>query len=78
MAASSSKKTPNFEEAFKELEAIAEKLEKGDMPLDESMKAFEKGMELAQYCSKILNEAETKLKKLVKKEGEGFQLELDE
>ena len=78
MAASSSKKSLNFEEAFKELEAIAEKLEKGDMPLDESMKAFEKGMELAQYCSQKLNEAETKLKKLVKKEGEGFQLELDE
>ena len=78
MAASTSKKSPNFEEAFKELEAIAEKLEKGDMPLDESMKAFEKGMELAQYCSQKLNEAEAKLRKLVKKEGEDFQLEIDD
>jgi exodeoxyribonuclease VII small subunit len=42
------------------------------------MKAFEKGMELAEYCSKKLNEAESKLQKLVKKEGQGFQLELEE
>ena len=78
MTASTSKKSLNFEEAFKELEAIAEKLEKGDMPLDESMKAFEKGMELAQYCSKKLKEAEAKLMRLVKKEGKDFQLEIDD
>jgi exodeoxyribonuclease VII small subunit len=78
MTASKGKKSLTFEEAFKELEAIAEKLEQGEISLDESMKAFEKGMELAQYCSEKLNEAESKLLKLVKKEGQGFQLELDE
>jgi exodeoxyribonuclease VII small subunit len=78
MTASKGKKSLTFEEAFKELEAIAEKLEQGEISLDESMKAFEKGMELAQYCSEKLNEAESKLQKLVKKEGQGFQLELDE
>jgi exodeoxyribonuclease VII small subunit len=78
MTASKNKKTLTFEEAFKELEAIAEKLEQGEISLDESMKAFEKGMELAQYCSEKLSEAESKLHKLVKKEGQGFQLELDE
>ena len=78
MTASTGKKSPTFEEAFKDLEAIVEKLEHGEISLDESMKAFEKGMELAEYCSQKLNEAESKLQKLVKKEGQGFQLDLEE
>ncbi len=78
MTASAGKKSLTFEEAFKELETISKKLEQGEISLDESMKAFEKGMELAQYCSGKLNEAESKLQKLVKKEGQGFQLEMDE
>ena len=78
MTASKGKKSLTFEEAFKELEEIAEKLEQGEISLDESMKAFEKGMELAQTCSEKLNKAESNLQKLVKKEGQGFQLELEE
>lgn len=64
-----------FEDAMKELESIVGKLEEGDLPLDESLKIFEKGMELSKFCYQKLNQAEQKLKKLVKKD-DGFQLEL--
>jgi len=64
-----------FESAMKRLEEIVELLERGDLMLEESLKLFEEGMELSRYCAARLNEAEKKLKLLVKKD-EGFQLEL--
>ncbi|MBN1154044.1 exodeoxyribonuclease VII small subunit [candidate division KSB1 bacterium] len=64
-----------FEDAMSELESIVEKLEKGDLTLDESLKIFERGMELSKFCYQKLNQAEQQLKKLVKKD-EDFQLEL--
>ena len=67
-----------FEEAFRKLEAIVEKLETGESTLDESMKAFEEGMKLAKTCLKKLNEAESRLKQLVKGDDNEFQLELME
>ena len=67
-----------FEEAFKRLEAIVETLEGGESALDEAMKSFEEGVRLAQICTKRLNEAEARLKKLVKGEDGDFQLELME
>ena len=67
-----------FEEAFRKLEVIVETLEKGESTLEEAMKAFEEGMELAKTCSIKLNEAEARLQQLVKGENGGFQLELME
>lgn len=64
-----------FETAIKRLEEIAASLENSDLGLDESLKAFEEGMELARFCGIKLSESENKLKALVKK-GEGFQLDL--
>jgi exodeoxyribonuclease VII small subunit len=72
----SKKKELSFEEAFHKLESIVETLEKGESTLDESMKAFEEGMQLVKVCSRKLNEAEARLQKLVKEEDGGFQLEL--
>jgi exodeoxyribonuclease VII small subunit len=69
------KKEISFEEAFRKLEAIVEILEKGESTLDEATKAFEKGMKLVEICSKRLNEAETRLQKLVRGEDGDFQLE---
>ena len=67
--------TKNFEKAMKELEEIVQQMEQGEVSLDESLKIFEKGMELSKFCYDKLNQAEKKLKKLVKQE-DGFQLEL--
>ena len=56
----------NFEETLKELEEIVQKLEKGEFNLDESIKEFEKGMELSKSASKYLEDAEKKITILVK------------
>jgi exodeoxyribonuclease VII small subunit len=67
----------SFEEAFKKLEQIADRLENGDITLDESMDVFEEGMALIKVCNERLEKAETRLKKLIKDE-DGFQLEIME
>jgi len=71
----SSKDKLSFEEAFEKLESIVASLEKGESTLEESIISFEEGMKLVQICTKTLNEAETRLKKLVKDENGEFHLE---
>jgi len=68
-------KSPSFEEAFRQLEIIADRLENGDVPLEESMALFEEGMTLVKFCANKLESAEVQLKKLVQSE-DVFQLEL--
>lgn len=60
----------NFETGIKELEQIADKLEKENLNLDESVNLFEKGMELSKKCSEILENAEKRIIKLIVKEDE--------
>lgn len=57
---------PTFEESLKKLEAIVEQLEKGDLPLEESLKLFEQGVDLSAVCKKELDEAEGKVQMLTK------------
>ena len=78
MTPSKEKENIGFEEAFKKLEHIVESLEKGEATLDEAMTAFEEGMALAKICSQKLNEAETRLQKLMKDETGTFQLDFME
>jgi exodeoxyribonuclease VII small subunit len=59
-----------FEEAMERLEQIVETLESGDLALDESLKIFEEGMGLVNFCTKKLEEAEQKVTILIK-ESEG-------
>jgi exodeoxyribonuclease VII small subunit len=60
----------NFERALEELEEVVEQLETGELPLDESLVAFEKGVGLVVFCNQKLTEAEKKIELLVKdKEG---------
>lgn len=60
-----------FEEALRRLEAIVERLETGDLPLEEALEAFEEGVRMIKLCSKRLNEAEKRVSILVKNaEGE--------
>jgi exodeoxyribonuclease VII small subunit len=56
----------DFEKALKELEEIASRLEDGELGLEESIKQFEKGMNLARYCREKLDEAERKIEILQK------------
>ena len=58
-----------FEEAMQRLEEIVQGLEQGDLPLGDSLKVFEEGMELAKFCSKELESAEKKVSLLVKESG---------
>lgn len=57
-----------FEEAIAELETIVNKLEKGELSLDESVEYFQKGIELSKYCSKRLDEVEKKIVVLTENE----------
>ena len=54
-----------FEQAMARLESIVAELEKGDLPLDESLKIFEEGIRLSKNCLKVLEEAERKIEVLV-------------
>jgi exodeoxyribonuclease VII small subunit len=57
---------PSFEESLKKLETIVDALEKGDMPLEESIKLFEEGVGLSTACKQELDAAEGKVQMLVK------------
>jgi exodeoxyribonuclease VII small subunit len=57
--------TVKFEKAMARLEAIVGELEKGDLPLDESLKIFEEGIRLSKSCLKVLEDAEKKVEVLV-------------
>jgi exodeoxyribonuclease VII small subunit len=60
----------DFEKALADLESIVEKLEQGDLPLDESLKAFEHGVELTRHCQVALKQAEQKVEILLRKTGQ--------
>lgn len=55
-----------FEDALKKLEKIVSDLESGDLALDDSLKKYEEGVKLAQFCSKKLESARKKVEILVK------------
>jgi exodeoxyribonuclease VII small subunit len=56
----------NFEEQLRALENVVERLEQGDIPLEESVKLFEQGLKLSNACKKELEAAEGKIEILVK------------
>jgi len=56
--------TLTYEQAFQELEKIVESLETNQQPLEENMQLFERGQFLAQYCAKMLDTAELKIRQL--------------
>jgi exodeoxyribonuclease VII small subunit len=55
-----------FENALKELEQIVEQLEDSELPLDDALKLFERGIKLSQFCSAKLDDAEQKVELLIK------------
>lgn len=54
----------SFEQALAELTALVEKLESGELPLEESVAAFEQGVELSRRCEALLDQAEQRLQVL--------------
>ena len=57
---------PTFEESLKKLETIVDQLEKGDLPLEQSLKLFEEGVGLSAVCKQELDAAEGKVQMLIK------------
>lgn len=54
----------NFEAALAELDQLVEKMENGQLPLEESLSAYQRGTELLKFCDVVLKEAEQKIKVL--------------
>jgi exodeoxyribonuclease VII small subunit len=63
-------KSPDFEEALAELESLVERLERGDLPLDEALKVFERGVALTRHCQSSLQAAQQKVEILLKRGAE--------
>lgn len=61
--------TGNFESSLDELEKVVKELESGELPLDRSLQLFSRGMQLSDTCRKQLEEAETRVEQLIRKEG---------
>ena len=58
-----------FEVSLDALEKVVKELEAGDLPLERSLELFEKGMALSEICRKQLENAETRVEMLIRKEG---------
>ena len=61
----------SFEKKLTRLEEIVQKMEGGDLSLDDSLKLFEEGIKLSRECNKELNTAEQKVKKLIGVDSQG-------
>lgn len=61
--------TSDFEGALKELESLVEKMEAGNISLEDSLKYFERGIALTRTCQQALAEAEQKVQVLLEKNG---------
>lgn len=64
---------PDFEKSLAELEALVETLEKGELPLEETLKQFERGISLTKHCQQELKSAEQRVEVLL---GDGDTTEL--
>jgi exodeoxyribonuclease VII small subunit len=58
---------PDFERSLTELESVVERLERGDLPLEEALRQFERGIALARTCQHALKQAEQKVQVLLDK-----------
>jgi len=64
------KKAVRFEDSLAELEQLVERMEQGNLPLEDSLKLFERGVQLTRACQKALKEAEQKVQLLLEENGE--------
>jgi exodeoxyribonuclease VII small subunit len=61
---------PDFEKSLSELEALVQRLEQGDVPLEEALKTFERGVALTRQCQTALRSAQQKVEVLLARNGE--------
>src|SRR5579872_2454384 len=61
---------PDFEQALGELERLVERLERGDLPLEEALRTFERGVELTRHCQSSLKAAQQKVEILLRRSGQ--------
>ena len=65
-----SAKPPDFERALDELERLVKQMEEGELSLEDSLKTFERGMDLSRTCQKALDEAEQRVRILTERDGQ--------
>ena len=63
-------KLPDFEQSLTELEALVTRLEQGDVPLEDALKTFERGVALTRQCQTALRTAQQKVEVLLARNGE--------
>ena len=61
---------PDFEASLEELEALVERLERGDLQLEDALRSFERGVALTRHCQSALSAAQQKVEILLKEGGE--------
>lgn len=66
-----------FEKALEQLEALVEKMESGELSLEESLKSFEQGISLTQQCNQSLKTAEQTVKMLMEKNGQDAIVDIE-
>ncbi len=62
--------TPDFERSLAELESLVERLERGDLPLEDALQTFGRGVELTRHCQTSLKAAQQKVEILLKRSGQ--------
>ncbi|WP_042458226.1 exodeoxyribonuclease VII small subunit [Neobacillus dielmonensis] len=68
----------SFEEAMTKLERIVEKLEEGDVPLEEAISIYKEGMELSKLCHDKLKSVEEQLTQIITEDGSTESFSIDE
>ena len=66
---------PNFEDLLRQLQKVTQQLSRGDLPLEQSLRLYEQGVELTRKCEELLQRAEAQIKQLSKNEGKIGEVE---
>ncbi|MBA9027380.1 MULTISPECIES: exodeoxyribonuclease VII small subunit [Bacillaceae] len=74
----SKEKELTFEQAMEELEQVVEKLEEGDVPLEEAISIYKKGMDLSRLCHTKLKSVEEQLTQILREDGELEEFAVEE
>lgn len=72
------KKSLNFERNLEQLESLVSDMESGELSLEDSLSAFEKGIKLTRECQSALQKAEQKVQKLIEENGQLIEAEFDD
>ncbi len=75
---SEEKEPQTFEGAMEQLEGVVDKLEEGDVPLEEAIQMFQQGMALSKYCHERLQKVEKQMDQILNEDGETEHLDIEE